>query len=78
MKIYQELTDIKKGMVLLFMILFKSTICDLMLTPHLFVQIKNVNNSAVGILFFCRCIFRIYLKNIAMPISHYDIAGCHV
>ena len=33
MKIYQELTDIKEGIVLLFMKLFKSTICDLMLTP---------------------------------------------
>ena len=33
MKIYQDMTGIKEGIVLSFMILFKYTICDLMLTP---------------------------------------------
>jgi hypothetical protein len=33
MNIYRELTDIKEGIVLLFMILFKFNMCDLMLTP---------------------------------------------
>jgi hypothetical protein len=54
MKIFRELTDIKEGLVLLFMILFKSTICDLMLTPT-FIRTnkKKVNNSAVGTTFLC-------------------------
>ena len=53
MKIYRELTDINEAIVLLFMILFKFTICDLMLTPtFICTNKKKVNNSAVGITFF--------------------------
>ena len=43
MKVYRELTDIKEGIVLLFMILFESTICDLMLTPTF--MCKNLKKS---------------------------------
>ena len=46
MKIYRELTDVKEGIVLLFMILSKSTICYLMLTPTFICT--NKTRGSVG------------------------------
>jgi hypothetical protein len=67
MKIYRELTDINEAIVLLFMILFKFTICDLMLTPtFICTNKKKVNNLAVGITFVFVYILQIYVKNIAL------------
>ena len=67
MKIYREFPDIKEDIVLLFMILFKSTICDLMLTPtFICTNKKKENKSAVGITFFFVYILQTYVKNITL------------